>query len=87
MGVGTPCRMPPGSKRAIHRRVRALKAQGVSDLYEMAEALQGLWPGATANHVRGVLAGLASAGSPANAAPAKAEPWKPGDPKPLISYP
>jgi len=56
MGRGTPCPMPPDNRKAIHDVVTAFHGAGISR-EEIARALQHLWPGCTANHVRGVIGG------------------------------
>lgn len=86
MGVGTPCPMPPGNREAIHLQITTLKALGC-DRFEIADKIQDIWPGCTANHVRGVIAGLKSKELGGRDTRKQrilrtAEPWKPGAPKP-----
>jgi hypothetical protein len=54
--------MPTGNKRLIHDRILTMRFMPGEpySLEQMARAVQDLWPGAEANHVRGVVAGLAS---------------------------
>ena len=56
------CPMPPQNKRRIHDRILGMRFMPGKpySLEQMAIAIQDLWPGAEANHVRGVVAGLAS---------------------------
>lgn len=56
------CPMPPGNKSRIHDRILGMRFMPGEPytLEQMAAAVQDLWPGAQANHVRGVVAGLAS---------------------------
>ena len=44
-------------KRARHRRLRDLRAQGVEDFAVLASLIQDVWPGATKRMVIGALAG------------------------------
>lgn len=84
MGKGTPCPMPYGNKTAIHARITQLRLSG-ADIHDIAPLIQDLWPGATANHVRGVVAGLVSRKTPLptrDRGPPRAEPWRPGQPRP-----
>lgn len=91
MGRGTPCPMPEDRRVAIHLQITTLKALGC-DIYEIAKKMQDLWPGCTANHVRGVIAGLKSAtlagdgGHKQHGYSARVKrmgaPWRPGMPKP-----
>ena len=57
MGRGTPCPMPPENVQAIREAVTSFRAAGVHR-NEIAAAIQHLWPGCNANHVRGVIGGL-----------------------------
>lgn len=54
--------MPEGNKRKIHDRILGMRFMPGKPytLEQMALAVQDLWPGAEVNHVRGVVAGLAS---------------------------
>lgn len=56
------CPMPPENKRRIHDRILGMRFMPGEPytLDQIARAVQDLWPGAEANHVRGVVAGLAS---------------------------
>lgn len=62
MTRGTPCPMPEGAKQKIHDRILGMRFMPgkTYTLEEIATAIQDVWPGAQANHVRGVVAGLAS---------------------------
>lgn len=59
MGRGTPCPMPEGKRPAIHAQITTMSALG-ADIHEIAKKIQDIWPGCTANHVRGAIGGLQS---------------------------
>lgn len=88
MGVGTPCPMPEGKREAIQTQIMMMKALGLS-IYEIAPKMQNIWPGCEANHVRGVIAGMASkakggrsgSGNGMKRRMMRAEPWRPGEPR------
>lgn len=60
MGRGTPCPMPPENRDAIRTALTCFWESGMRDRDVLAAAMQQLWPGCTANHVRGVIGGLQS---------------------------
>lgn len=59
---GTHCPMPPQNRQKIHDRLLVMRFMPGKPytLEQMAAAVDDLWPGVTANHVRGAIAGLAS---------------------------
>lgn len=77
---------PKGMKLVIRARIASLlKADAVPDYEALADAVQDIWPGASAQQVRGVAGNIfrsKNKGVTETYGLVTRAPWKPGDPRP-----